>query len=89
MHAIVTLEALSRVYVHFPWQLECVWSTVDAYTGNTANTNVQKQSKHTLNKASTANAQPPLQTSKYIIKQQKYPEYKLAPITLILAFRCS
>ena len=24
MHAIATLEALSRVYVQFAWQLECV-----------------------------------------------------------------
>ena len=67
--AIATLEALSRVYVQFAWELECVRNTVDAYTGNTANTATQKQSKHSK-QASTANAQPPLQTSKYIIKHE-------------------
>jgi len=73
MHAIATLEALSRVYVQFAWQLECVWNMGDAYTGNTANTtntNTQKQSKHSKQSkhckctATTANKQVHHQTWK-------------------------
>jgi len=56
-------------------------------------TQYTKNKANTPNKASTANAQPPLQTSKYIIKHENsliLPNTNLHPIiTLNLAFRYS